>query len=265
MDLSWKEKEAAWDQKAEAASREHPLKTVKHLPKMVDIDSKTKKFLKLKALYYLLKHDRKKLFWKFFLKNPFRNGAGLLRSYLKRSSYKRIGNFFLYGIKTLEHFEDLLKEKNTFLTIGFSYCHKPLECPSGRFTSACRNDPESPVCSQCFIGKCMYALQGGNNRFALIPTVHDIGENLFHALEEHPNKKHIFLITACGMTLEMFGDWGNAIGIRGIGIRLEGRICNTMKAFELSEKGIKPGLTLVDANSQEKLLRLLRIRSQTSV
>ncbi len=51
----------------------------------------------------------------------------------------------------------------------------------------------------------------------------------------------VFLITACELTLEMFGDWGNMLNIRGLGVRLDGRICNTMKAFELSEIGIKPG------------------------
>ena len=67
-------------------------------------------------------------------------------------------------------------------------------------------------------------------------------------------KKIIFLITACEMTLEMFGDWGNMTGIQGIGVRLDGRICNTMKAFELSEQGIKPGLTVVLGETQKKML-----------
>ena len=66
----------------------------------------------------------------------------------------------------------------------------------------------------------------------------------------------IFLITACELTLEMFGDWGNMAGIRGIGVRLDGRICNTMRAFELSEKGIKPGLTLVLPKTQRRILEL---------
>jgi hypothetical protein len=60
------------------------------------------------------------------------------------------------------------------------------------------------------------------------------------------------------MTLEMFGDWGNMVGARGLGVRLDGRICNTMKAFELSEAGIKPGLTVVLPETQTRLLSLIR-------
>ena len=62
------------------------------------------------------------------------------------------------------------------------------------------------------------------------------------------------------MTLEMFGDWGNMAGIRGIGVRLDGRICNTMKAFELSEKGVKPGLTVVLDKTQSRIMHLLKKR-----
>jgi hypothetical protein len=75
----------------------------------------------------------------------------------------------------------------------------------------------------------------------------------------------VFLITACEMTLQMFADWGNMLGIRGLGVRLDGRICNTMKAFELSEIGIKPGLTVVRSETQAKMLELIRrIRQKTT-
>ena len=57
----------------------------------------------------------------------------------------------------------------------------------------------------------------------------------------------------------MFGDWGNMIQAKGIGIRLDGRICNTMRAFELSEQGIKPGLTVVLKETEQKLLDLIAL------
>ena len=93
-----------------------------------------------------------------------------------------------------------------------------------------------------------------------IPTIHYIGEKIFEIVHAHPNKKVLFLITACEMTLEMFGDWGNMVNIQGIGVRLDGRICNTMRAFELSEKGIKPGLTVVLKESEDKILNLIKSR-----
>lgn len=254
--------EAAWDQRAQKLQKEHPLKTINHSPNIPDITSDTRKNLRLKALHYLLKHDRKKLFLRHFLKKPIKNGWRLFRSYLNKESYLRENDVFFYGIQGVEKFEKLLEKKNIFLTVGFSYCHKPLECPSGRFSDQCKNDPEDPVCGQCFIGKCTQAqLNPSSNRVLFIPTIHYIGEKLFDSLEDYPEKNHLFLITACGMTLEMFADWGNAIGIQGIGIRLGGRICNTMKAFKLSERGIKPGLTTVSEKAKKEMLRLIRLRT----
>ena len=68
------------------------------------------------------------------------------------------------------------------------------------------------------------------------------------------------MITACELTLEMFGDWGNSIRVRGIGVRLDGQICNTMRAFEASEKGIKPGLAIVLDATQKRMLELISQR-----
>ncbi|WP_238579023.1 hypothetical protein [Neochlamydia sp. EPS4] len=91
-----------------------------------------------------------------------------------------------------------------------------------------------------------------------IPTIHYIGGKIFEIVHLYPEKQVIFMITACEMTLEMFGDWGNMVGLKGIGIRLDGRICNTMKAFELSEKGIKPGLTVILEETQKRMISLIR-------
>jgi hypothetical protein len=85
---------------------------------------------------------------------------------------------------------------------------------------------------------------------------------MLHLINEHPDIEIIFLITACEMTLTMFADWGNMAGIKGVGVRLDGRICNTMKAFELSEEGIKPGLTVVNSNAKQKMLDWIRIRKE---
>lgn len=81
-------------------------------------------------------------------------------------------------------------------------------------------------------------------------------------MHQNPDRPILFMITACELTLEMFGDWGNMVNIQGLGIRLDGRICNTMKAFELSEQGIKPGLTVVLDETQKVILQLIRSRNQ---
>lgn len=228
------------------------------MPNVPGITKETARHLKWKSLKYLLKHDEKRVIPRYFFKHPFKYGWALLKSTLKSKSFKRDGDFFLYGIDNVDAFKEQLDHPNSLLVVGFSYCHKPFECPSGRFTSECLHQSDHPVCRQCFIGTCMHQLPAKKTIPLVIPTIHYIGEKIFEIVHNNPDKKVLFLITACELTLEMFGDWGNMVGIQGIGVRLDGRICNTMKAFELSERGIKPGLTVVLDITQQRMLEIIR-------
>lgn len=254
----WEEAEKAWDEKAAQAAQHHPLKTLKQLPSMPGITPETAKNLKWKALKWMATKDNKWEVLRGFLCHPLRYGWRLIKSAFQTKPYTREGDFFLYGIDNLAAFEKLLEREDSLFVVGFSYCHKPFECPSGRFTDDCIHDAQNPICQQCFIGKCIHALPEERTIPLLIPTIHYIGGKIFEIVHANPDKRVIFMITACEMTLEMFGDWGNMVGIEGIGIRLDGRICNTMRAFELSEQGIKPGLTVVQESTQQKMLELIK-------
>lgn len=262
---SWEENEEEWDRGAAAAKEKLQLAELKKLPKMVGITAETAKNLKWKSLRYMVAHDDGFQILRGFLRHPLRYGRNFLRSLRKSESYSREGDFFYYGVENMKEFEALLEEKDSLFVVGFSYCHKPFECPSGRFTDSCISDPDNSVCRQCFIGKCKNALPDEGAIPLLIPTVHYIGQKIFDIVHKNKNKKVIFMITACEMTLKMFGDWGNMVGIRGIGVRLDGRICNTMRAFELSEAGIKPGLTVVLDETKKKMLSLIQKRSSAKI
>ncbi|MCE2982373.1 MAG: hypothetical protein LW832_02285 [Parachlamydia sp.] len=257
----WKEKfddaEKSWEEKAKEAARLKPLKKLTVLPEMVGITEETAKGLKWKSLKWMITKDHQFQIFKGFIKHPLRYGWAFIRSAWQTKPYKRDGDFFYYGIDGQEDFRKLAQEAESILILGFSYCHKPFECPSGRFSSACNNDPDDLVCRQCFIGKAMQASTHPRTIPLIIPTIHYIGGKIFDVVHSHPGKRILFMITACEMTLEMFGDWGNMVNIKGIGIRLGGRICNTMRAFELSERGIKPGLTVVLEDTQKRMLELL--------
>ena len=251
--------ESSWDQRAKSLEKSHPLKTLKTLPKMEGITSGTAKHLKAKGLFYLIKHDKNKIFLRYFFKKPLKYTVSLIRSYLKKpASFSRDGDLFFYGLEDKDAFKKTASSQDPLVILGFSYCHKPFECPSGRFSDRCQNTADHPVCSQCFIGKCATLAQHTNAQILYIPTIHYIGEKIFEATHQNPDRQVLFLITACELSLTMFGDWGNMIGAKGIGIRLDGRICNTMKAFKLSEEGIKPGLTVVLKSSEEHILDLIR-------
>lgn len=248
--------ERAWDQGSLEAASQKPLKKLDKLPNMVGITPATKRFLTLKSLFWMVSKDEDYRILKYVMKKPFTHSFRYLKSLFKK--IRKEGDFYFYGIKSLGEFEKLLKENPVFV-VGFSYCHKPYECPSGRFTSECIHDPDHPVCRQCFIGKAVNALPLKDTYPLFIPTIHYIGEEVFKLIDRYPDRQIVFLITACEMTLEMFGDLGNMAGIKGLGVRLDGRICNTMKAFELSEQGIKPGLTVVLEPTQKKILELLKV------
>jgi hypothetical protein len=261
---SWEEAEKAWDQKAKELHQKSPLKIPSHLPSIPGITPETAKNLKWKAVSYLVKHDKNRVIARYFPTHPFKYAFSLLKSLFKKKPYLREGDFFLYGINSVEEFKTLIEDPQSLLVVGFSYCHKPHECPSGRFSTECIHDPEHPTCRQCFIGKAVNALPEKNVIPLFITTIHYIGEKIFEIAQAHPNKKVHFIITACEMTLEMFGDFGNMVGIQGIGVRLDGRICNTMKAFELSENGIKPGLTIVLEPTMQRILELIKHRRSHS-
>jgi len=256
------EAEREWKERACDAAQKKPLKGLTSLPQMVGITEETAKGLKWKSLKWMLTKDDKKEILKGFLKHPLKYGWAFLKSAWKTKPFLREGDFFLYGVRSLEEFEEVLKDPAALLVLGFSYCHKPFECPSGRFTSDCIRDENNLVCQQCFIGKALHAAASESTIPLIIPTIHYIGGRIFEIVHLNPGRKILFMITACELTLEMFGDWGNMVDIKGVGIRLDGRICNTMKAFELSEQGIKPGLTVVLDDTQRKMMQMIFRRNR---
>lgn len=257
---TWEEAEKAWDCGAEEARKTHPNKGLNSLPDMVGITPETKRHLKWKALRWMVSKDHNWTVMRGFLRHPFKYGWRYLTSLFRPQSYTRDGDFFYYGIKDAEEFKKKLASPDAVFALGFSYCHKPFECPSGRFTPDCIADATNPTCRQCFIGKAVHA-SPERTHILIIPTIHYVGAKMFDLVHNNPGKEVLFVITACEMTLEMFSDWGNMAGIVGIGVRLDGRICNTMKAFELSEQGIKPGLTVVLSETQQKILDLIKSSS----
>lgn len=238
------------------------LRIIENHPKIPQITKETARFLKLKSLLYILKEDHKKVIQRYVLKRPFFYIKNFLKSVLKKHAYIQNNDAFLYGISSQEELEQRLLNKNALLVIGFSYCHKPLECPSGRFNAKCLNEKNNPVCAQCLIHKYKSITPSSSSLVFIIPTIHYIGEKMLKIKNRYRNKDVLFLITACEMSLRMFGDFGNMADIKGIGIRLGGRICNTMRAFVLSEKGIKPGLTNVSDQGDELFLKCLKIWNQ---
>jgi hypothetical protein len=261
---SWEEAERAWDERAELAAQEHPLDIPRACPAIPQIATQSIRLLRLRGLSWVIRHDKKGRLIRFFLRHPFRYLWRFAPSLFRKTSFVREGDFFYYGIKNLSHMHEILKQDDTMLFVGFSYCEKPKECPALRFSNACIADEENKVCQQCFIGKVRHALPSVHTIFSIAPTINAIGEELVQAITANPNKQMVFLISSCEMALTMFGDLGVMAGLKGIGVKLEGRICNTMQAFTFSEHGVKPGMTWLSTPTQRKMLDLIRFWREES-
>ncbi len=255
---TWNEAEQAWDKRAARLQTEHPLRTFKVNPRLPGIRRHTRKHLTWKTLSYIQRHDYSGKLGRYFWRRPLKHAWGLIRSLACKQLYRRDGDLFFYRFGCLEDVKSRLIDPNAVLVIGFSYCHKPFECPAGRFTDACVRDLDSPVCGQCFIGKCVHALPDARVEPLFITTVHYIGEKMIEAHDRWPDREILFLITACELTLEMFGKLGHAVGFQGVGVRLDGQICNTMPAFKASERGLKPGMAVVNDDAQADMMALIR-------
>ena len=254
---TWKEAEEAWTIKQKKALETHPIRKLQSLPAMCPIVDDTRKYMKGKGLVWVLKQDKHFVLTRHILRHPFRHLYRYVRSLLSKNSYSREGALYHYGIQTSDQFVEALREGDSLLVLGFAYCHKPFECPSGRFSAQCLASNEHPVCAQCFIGTCINASPVARTEVLIVPTVNYIGRKLFEIEKQYPEKRLLFLMTACELMLEMFGDWANMIGVQGIGVRLEGRVCNTFRSFQLSEQGVKPGMTVVLPKDERIMLSLL--------
>lgn len=251
---TWEEAEASWDRKAQEAASRLAIKNIAHPPQIPSITPSTRKGLFRKSIAYLLRRDSDRLILRTFLKRPIHYSFSLLKSVLKKSPYQKSEDLYLYGVHSSQEWLQRAQQPNSLLIVGFSYCHKPLECPSGRFNDSCIHDLSHPVCKQCFIGKAYHA--SPSCHFFIIPTVLYIGEKVVDLMRKNPSAEISFLISACPLSLEMFSHFGNMLRLKGIGISLGGRICNTFQAFVLAEEGIKPGLTVVSNKTQSEILRL---------
>lgn len=251
---SWDDAETAWDAIAAQAKAQTPL----NIPSFIPSIASQERFLRWKAARWVMRKDGGFRLLRFLFRHPVRYLRRYLCSVMKKKPYRTEGDLYFYGVKTIDEMHALMQREDALLIVGFSYCEKPHECPCGRFSEGCSADLSDQVCQQCFIGKVMHSLPHSKTIPLVIPTVNAIGVHILEVLQAFPNHKVLFLITACEMALQMFGDFGNMVDIQGIGIRLGGRICNTMRAFALSEEGVKPGLTVVLPSAQRHMLDLLR-------
>jgi hypothetical protein len=89
--------------------------------------------------------------------------------------------------------------------------------------------------------------------FTVVTTVNSIGEKIV-ALQTQTRGKIVFLMTACELSLQLFADLAALVGVSGMGVRLRGKTCPTLSAFQYAESGIKPTVTSISHEGKQNLL-----------
>ena len=210
-----------------------------------------KKILKLKSLIYLLKQGP---LFKAFLKRPF--------FYLKRYFFQKekTSSAFFHGVQSLGELQALVKNPNNLLLLGFSYCQKPLFCPSGRFNADCSFDPA--LCSNCFIGKC-FQKELINSEKMIITTASSLAEKLLFlaSSESSSSRQIVFVICACAFSIRIFEDFPDLLNLSGRSFPLSGAVCTSFKEFKRAENGQKKGAMSLCDTAQRAILELVTVRS----
>jgi len=255
QEICWKESEACWDKQAVIAKKTCPIQEHASTSKVLFIVPGEQRFLRLRGATWLFFRKGGFRFIRHFLFHPFSCLFRYLRAFVKKSCEQQ-DDYFFYGTTSVKHFINLFED--SILLVGFSYCQKPLECPSKRFTSDCAADFSSLICQQCIIGKAKYLFKSDRAFITIIPTVKDIANTLLDLKGRFPSRRILFLIATCELAMRMFAEFAAALGVQGIGIRLHGRFCNTQTAFKLSERGIKPGRTSFEGDAETQFFSLLQ-------
>ena len=124
---TWEEAEEEWDRGAAQAAQKQPIKRLARLPKMPGIAADTRKNLRWKSFRYMASHDHDREVWPYFWRRPLRYTWNYLRSLLHRKSHGREGDFFLYGVSSVQEYRKLLEDPERLFVVGFSYCEKHLK------------------------------------------------------------------------------------------------------------------------------------------
>lgn len=192
--------------------------------------------------------------------HPFRYLRRFLSALFQKKNYHHDGDFFFYGLSSTDQFLKLAADPQTITVVGYSYCEKPFDCPSSRFSPDCLASHDSLICRSCHVGKAKYLLPEKVVVLS-IPDVHMIGRELLELQKKNPGKQILFLISSCPLSLTLFAKWANVAGIKGIGVALSGRTCKTFEAFKLAEAGHKRFRTHLTEQTQVKYEELLRVLS----
>jgi hypothetical protein len=214
------------------------------------------KLLIFKSLFYLLSQDNKGLFWHFFSKNSLSFLTRFFLHFFQREEKFSPTGYFFHGLRDLRSMKKAIHSDNSILFIGFSYCQRPLGCPSPRFSKECQRKTTHPICSGCLIGA-FQEFSSPTVHVTIIPTVFYLAKKILQIREEHPSKQILFIISTCPFSLRFFAPWAKFLRLQGVSLSLSGSVCPNFDSFLAAEKGAKNSKTDLTKDQKDRLFELL--------
>ena len=193
----------------------------------------------MNSLIYLFKNDCKHILKKFFIKNFFKIFFIFFKIF-KKLKKDKFGNFYLINIKNLKS-----KKKAKKIFIAISYCQKPKNCPSKKFSENCFKNSKSEICKNCQFFKISKPLY-------FITTVSEFAKKILQL-----KKDEYFLITACRYSIKKFYKYAYLLNLKGAAFELTKNCCTNFKTFYFAEKGYKKNETFLSKNSQDAFFNFL--------
>ena len=207
---------------------------------------------------YVFRQD-KIFFLKTICRHPFLYFFRWIHSFFMQPKVLQ-EDIYLCNCKNLAPFQKDLSKKNSLLFLGFSYCQKPLFCPSQRFSTLCPIK-NSSLCQKCPLFPFISLIE--KDRYLMITTALELGKKILDLQKKHPKKKLYFLIACCDFSRKMFTPYATILGVKGMVFSLKGPVCTNFSAFYHAEMGKKKNQTFLNDTQQMLLMKLLKHSSKT--
>lgn len=173
---------------------------------------------------------------------------------------KRKKGYVLINVTNLSQLIKSISNSPKDLVVMLSYCIKPIECPSGRFSDKCRPRLSSRVCEKCPLKDIKFKTNKiGCDFYIDYKTKEMVKDYLIPTFREfqQTSKFKPLIVVSCPMGLNRFLEAAIIIGFKGIGFYLTKGICKTAEHYKKGDTSKKKEITDMEREMWEKINYIL--------
>lgn len=215
---------------------------------------------KISGLKKYLTPDAEKLLIKEIIDSSSWNIRNLKRAKETIKHIERKRNSVLIGIKNInELITEISRSPRNFLIL-LSYCSKPIDCPSKRFSDKCWPRASSNICDNCpFKDIKLKADKIGCEIYIVYKTKKMIQKYLIPAFRKFKKaeRQKPVIVTICPLALNKFLEIGVISGFKGIIYQFTEGICRTSEHFDRADEGEKREVTNLHQRNWQEINHIL--------